>query len=111
MIAALHASDCAIYNGPALPVGPCDCGGVATETLVAADTPARTVALLARIVELEALLRRIDAVITWETTPLGQSFQDEVEAALREPKAHGARSSDLSRWKGAFAIPNSDEQT
>lgn len=21
-----HASDCAVYNGPALPVGPCDCG-------------------------------------------------------------------------------------
>lgn len=23
---ALHASDCAVYNAPALPVGPCDCG-------------------------------------------------------------------------------------
>lgn len=22
----IHASDCAIYNAPALPVGPCDCG-------------------------------------------------------------------------------------
>lgn len=24
--AAKHASDCAVHNGPALPVGPCDCG-------------------------------------------------------------------------------------
>ena len=24
-----HASDCAIYNAPALPVGPCDCGAEA----------------------------------------------------------------------------------
>lgn len=23
---AMHASDCAVYNAPALPVGPCDCG-------------------------------------------------------------------------------------
>lgn len=23
---ALHASDCAVHNAPALPVGPCDCG-------------------------------------------------------------------------------------
>lgn len=22
----LHASDCAVHNAPALPVGPCDCG-------------------------------------------------------------------------------------
>ena len=36
-----------------------------------------------RIAELEALLRRIDAVVTWETTPLGRHFQEEVEAALR----------------------------
>lgn len=35
-----------------------------------------------RIAELEALLRRIDAVITWETTPLGRGFQDEIEAIL-----------------------------
>lgn len=21
-----HASDCAVHNAPALPVGPCDCG-------------------------------------------------------------------------------------
>lgn len=25
-IEVLHASDCAVGNGPALPVGPCDCG-------------------------------------------------------------------------------------
>ena len=36
-----------------------------------------------RIAQLEALLRRIDAVITWETTPLGRAFQDELEATLR----------------------------
>lgn len=36
-----------------------------------------------RIAELETLLRRIDAVIIWETTPLGRSFQDEIEAALK----------------------------
>lgn len=36
-----------------------------------------------RIAELEALLRRIDAVTTWETTPLGRHFQDELDAALR----------------------------
>ena len=36
-----------------------------------------------RIAELEALLRRIDNVITWETTPLGRQFQEELEAALR----------------------------
>ncbi len=29
------------------------------------------------------LLRRIDAVITWETTPLGRGFQEEIEAALK----------------------------
>lgn len=23
---AIHASDCAVHNAPALPVGPCDCG-------------------------------------------------------------------------------------
>jgi hypothetical protein len=23
-----HASDCAVHNAPALPVGPCDCGAV-----------------------------------------------------------------------------------
>lgn len=23
-----HWSDCAVYNAPALPVGPCDCGGI-----------------------------------------------------------------------------------
>lgn len=23
---AVHLSDCAVHNGPALPVGPCDCG-------------------------------------------------------------------------------------
>lgn len=37
----------------------------------------------ARIADLEALLRRIDAVIAWETTPLGRAFQEELEAALR----------------------------
>ena len=36
-----------------------------------------------RIAELEALLRRIDAVTAWETTPLGRGFQEEIEAALR----------------------------
>jgi len=25
---AVHASDCAVHNGPALPVGPCTCGAV-----------------------------------------------------------------------------------
>lgn len=35
-----------------------------------------------RIAELEALLRRIDNVTTWETHPLGRSFQEEIEAAL-----------------------------
>lgn len=23
---SMHKSDCAVYNGPALPAGPCDCG-------------------------------------------------------------------------------------
>lgn len=36
----------------------------------------------ARIAELEAMLRRIDAVVTWETTSLGRQFQDEVESVL-----------------------------
>ena len=36
-----------------------------------------------RITELESLLHRIDAVIAWETTPLGRAFQHEMEAALR----------------------------
>ena len=35
-----------------------------------------------RIAELESLLRRIDDVTHWETTPLGRGFQDEIEAAL-----------------------------
>lgn len=26
--AVQHASDCAVHNAPALPVGPCDCGAV-----------------------------------------------------------------------------------
>ena len=51
----MHASDCATNNGPALPVGPCDCGGVIPAP-VAPDMPARTVALLARIAALEAAL-------------------------------------------------------
>ena len=41
----------------------------------------------ARIAELEALLRCIDAVIIWETTPLGRAFQDELEATLRRTYA------------------------
>lgn len=36
-----------------------------------------------RIAELESLLHRIDAVTTWETTPLGRGFQGEIDAALR----------------------------
>lgn len=27
---ARHLSDCAVHNGPALPVGPCDCGALIT---------------------------------------------------------------------------------
>lgn len=27
----LHASDCAVHNAPALPVGPCDCGAEAPQ--------------------------------------------------------------------------------
>lgn len=34
------------------------------------------------IEHLRSILRRIDDVTTWETTPLGRRFQDEVEAAL-----------------------------
>ncbi len=26
MVEPVHSSDCALNNGPALPVGPCDCG-------------------------------------------------------------------------------------
>lgn len=37
-----------------------------------------------RIEKLTALLRRIDAVTTWEDTPLGRDFQPIIEAALRE---------------------------
>lgn len=37
-----------------------------------------------RIEKLMALLRRIDAVTTWEVTPLGREFQTIIEAALRE---------------------------
>lgn len=29
MADALHASDCAVHNAPALPVGPCNCGAQA----------------------------------------------------------------------------------
>lgn len=36
-----------------------------------------------RIAELEALLRRADAAVVWETVmPDGRKFQDEVEKAL-----------------------------
>jgi hypothetical protein len=38
-----------------------------------------------RIAALESLLRRIDAVTTWETTPLGRAFQEEIEEALNAP--------------------------
>ena len=34
------------------------------------------------IEHLRGLLKRIDDVTTWETTPLGRGFQDEVEAAM-----------------------------
>lgn len=34
------------------------------------------------IERLRSLLKRIDDVTTWETTPLGRKFQDEVEGAL-----------------------------
>lgn len=27
----IHASDCALHNAPALPVGPCDCGAAQSE--------------------------------------------------------------------------------
>lgn len=49
-----------------------------------------TLALIAAADEIErlrALLKRIDAVTTWETTPLGRHFQDEVEAALQPAPA------------------------
>lgn len=26
IVSPFHASDCAVHNAPALPVGPCDCG-------------------------------------------------------------------------------------
>lgn len=44
-----HASDCAVNNGPALPPGPCDCGGALPAPVAKAD----------RIVELEKALRHI----------------------------------------------------
>jgi hypothetical protein len=28
LVAVTHASDCSLHNAPALPVGPCDCGGI-----------------------------------------------------------------------------------
>lgn len=36
-----HQSDCAIYNGPMLPAGPCDCGGgrVETDAPMSGDVP------------------------------------------------------------------------
>jgi len=37
----LHASDCAIHNAPALPVGPCNCGA----ELATSDSPPRTAAV------------------------------------------------------------------
>ena len=37
----MHASDCAIYNAPALPVGPCNCG----VELAASDRPKRLAAV------------------------------------------------------------------
>lgn len=30
---SLHWSDCAVHNAPALPPGPCDCGGLNSDTL------------------------------------------------------------------------------
>jgi len=36
----LHASDCALHNAPALPVGPCDCGVYPVEPMSEADTRA-----------------------------------------------------------------------
>jgi len=31
-----HASDCAVHNGPALPVGECDCRPLSEETIIEA---------------------------------------------------------------------------
>ena len=36
----------------------------------------------AEIARWRALLRKIDAVTVWETTPLGRGFQEEIERAL-----------------------------
>lgn len=36
-----------------------------------------------REAELVSLLRRIDAVVVWESTPLERGFQEEIERALR----------------------------
>ena len=43
---------------------------------------ARHEAATQEIERLRSLLRRIDDVITWETTPLGRDFQEEIEAAI-----------------------------
>jgi hypothetical protein len=40
-------------------------------------------AVAAQTDRLRSLLRRIDDVTAWETTPLGRGFQEEIEAALR----------------------------
>jgi hypothetical protein len=49
---------------------------------LATDDAQFIVASVNRAAALEALLRRIDAVVTWETTPLGRGFQDEIETVL-----------------------------
>lgn len=36
-----HASDCALHNGPALPVGPCDCGAEGITAQQAEDASKR----------------------------------------------------------------------
>lgn len=42
--------------------------------------------LIAAAPDLERLLVRIDELITWETTPFGRDFQDEVDAVLLKAK-------------------------
>ena len=58
----MHASDCSIYNAPAMTAGPCDCGGI-FPAAVTPDMPGRTVALLARIDKLEDALKQAQSAI------------------------------------------------
>lgn len=59
----VHASDCAVHNAPALPVGPCDCSADAPM-----DVNSREAALWSENMRLKSF---VDWVDSWVSNPVG----------------------------------------